>query len=87
MAKKMLKISVQLVTTEGKSRKKNVEVAPNGASVQQLCEAGKIDTRDKDFTVNGKPATLDTHVGPNDVLEAKESGQQAVAVSERPKGS
>ncbi len=82
-----LKIRVSVVPTHGKTVKQTVEVAPSGASVKEICAAGNIDTRNKDLTVNGRPAQLDTHVGPNDTLEAAERGKPVVAVSERPQGS
>lgn len=82
-----LRIPVTVTPTQGRSTEKTVEVAPSGASVKEICKAGGIDTKNKDFAVNGKPATLDTHVGPSDAIEAKDRGKPAVAVSERPQGS
>jgi hypothetical protein len=80
-----MKIKIELTGTDGK-KTKSVEVAPTGASIGEICKAAGIDPKDKDFSVNGKPATEDTHVGKDDVLAAK--GKSApVAVSARPQGS
>jgi hypothetical protein len=83
----MLRISVSVVPTHGNPVDQTVEVAPSGASVQEICKAAGIDTENKDLTVNGQPAGLRTHVGQNDVLAAKERGKPVVTTSERPRGS
>lgn len=80
-----MKIGLRVVPTQGKSTTKEVEVDASGASVAEICKAAGIDTKNMDFTVNGKPAELSTHVGSSDALEAKD--KPVVAVSERPRGS
>ncbi len=82
-----LSIKVKVVPSEGRSRTQTVKVAASGASLGEVLSAGGIDTKNKDFTINGKPATTDTHVTPDDVVQAAERGKPAVAVSERPRGS
>jgi sulfur carrier protein ThiS len=84
---KKLKINVQIVPNGGSSTKKKVEVAASGASVKEICDAAGISTKNMEFTVNGKPADLKTHVSAKDALEAKEAARPAVTVSERPSGS
>lgn len=83
----MLEISVSVVPTHGEAVNKKIKVAPSGASVAEICKAAGIDTENKDLTVNGKPADLQTHVTQDDVLQAKERGQSVVTTSERPRGS
>lgn len=80
-----MKIKIELTGTDGKQTK-TVEIAPSGASLGEICKAAGIETKDKDFTVNGKTAGLDTHVGKDDVLAAK-GAAAPVAVSARPQGS
>lgn len=79
-----MRIKIETIGADGKQTK-TVDIVETGASVNQICEKAGIDPKDKDFTVNGKPANGDTHVGRNDVLTAK--GKPAVAVSARPQGS
>lgn len=85
MAKSTMNVSVKIVPSEGKSQTKKVEVAKTGASLREICAQAGIDTKKKDFKVNGKPATLDTHVTREDVVEAKDTA--TVTVAERPQGS
>jgi hypothetical protein len=80
-----MKVKIEITGTDGKQTK-SVEIAPTGASIGEICKSAGIEAKDKDFTVNGKPATADTHVGKDDVMAAK--GRSApVAVSARPQGS
>ena len=65
-----LRITVIVVPSEGKSRKQDVEVAASGASLREVLKAAGIDPAKKDFSVNGEPATLDTHVSKEDFVEA-----------------
>lgn len=81
-----MKIGVKVVPTQGASTKLEVNMEASGASIEEVCKAAGIDTKNMDFTVNGKPAELTTHVGPKDALEAKDQ-TPVVAVSERPRGS
>lgn len=85
--KSSLKIKVKIVPSEGRSRTQTVVVAASGASLGEVLASGNIDTKNKDFTINGKPAALDTHVTPDDIVQAAERGKVPVAVSERPRGS
>lgn len=71
-----MKVKITLTGTDG-SQEKTVKVAETGATVAEICKAGKIDTANKDLTVNGKPATLETHVDKAATVE----------VSARPQGS
>jgi hypothetical protein len=82
---KKLKIEITVVPTEGKSTKKTVEVAANGAKLGAALKAAGVSAENKDLLLNGKPATLETFVGPNDKVEAR--GQAKVQVAERPAGS
>ncbi len=81
-----MKIKIELTGTDGKQTK-TVKVAETGASIEEICKSGKIETKDKDFTVNGQPADLKTHVGKNDVLAAQNRKAATVEVSARPQGS
>jgi hypothetical protein len=72
-----MKIVVKLVSVSGTSTEKPVEVTLSGATVREVCSMGEIVTDKKDLSVNGRAATLDTHVGATDKLQ----------VSERPKGA
>ena len=80
-----MKITIGITHTESQETK-SVDIAPTGASIAEICKAGGIETKDKDFTVNGKPATLDTHVGKDDILAAR-GRNPPVTVSARPQGS
>jgi len=71
-----VKVKIIVKGTEGQETR-NVDIAASGASLGEVCKAAGISTKDKDFTVDGKPATLDTHVGKN----------MPVEVSARPQGS
>lgn len=69
-----MKVKIVLIGTDGK-KTHTVDIAPTGASLAEVCKMAGIDVKDKDFTVDGKPATLDTHV------------REAAEVSARPQGS
>ena len=71
-----MKVKIVLTGTDGK-QDRTIEIAETGASLGDVLKAAGIETKDKDFTVGGKPATLDTHVGKN----------APVGVSARPQGS
>jgi len=79
-----MKVKIEIIGTDGKETKK-IDIDPSGASVAEICKAAGIEAKDKDFTVNGKPAQGDTHVGKDDVMAAK--SKPAVSVSARPQGS
>lgn len=81
-----MKIKIVLTGTDGKQTK-TVNIAPTGASIGEICKTAGIETKDKDFTVNGRPATLDTHVGKDEVLAADSRKIAPVEVSARPQGS
>lgn len=81
-----MKIKIKLTGTDN-TQTKTIEVAETGASLKEILAAAGIESKDKDFTVNGKPALLDTHVGKQDVLEAKSRKAPPVEVSARPQGS
>lgn len=80
-----MKIKIEITGTEG-TQTKTVNVAATGASVAEICKQAGIDPKGKDFTVNGKTAGADTHVGKDDVFSAKDR-TTTVAVSARPQGS
>jgi hypothetical protein len=84
---KPLKFKVRIVPVEGSSREETVEIAPSGASMEEVAKTAGLDPKNLDFTINGRPASLETHVTPDDVLEAKDRGKPAVTASERPRGS
>ncbi len=79
-----IKVEVTVVPTEGKPSTKSVEVEASGASVEQVLKSAGVSADRKDLLVNNQPATLATHVGPKDVVDAKEVKVQA---AERPQGS
>lgn len=81
-----MRIKVALISTDGK-KTKSVNIAATGATIGEICKAAGIETKDKDFTLNGKPAGLDTHVGKNDLLAAESRKAPPVEVSARPQGS
>lgn len=81
-----MRLKIEIVGTQGK-RIETVEVAPSGATVKEALEAAGIDTKNKDFTINGKIAKLESHIGPADVLTAQERAAPVVSVSARPQGS
>ena len=82
-----LKVRVQVIPTDGKPVTHNAELAATGASVKEVLSKLGIDPDKKSITMNGAPANLDTHVGPDDVLAARDAGRAPVTVSERPRGS
>jgi hypothetical protein len=88
MAKdKKLEFTITVVPTSGKSSKKKVKLSGDGVSVRSALEKAGIDSTNMEITVNGKRATLDTHITSDDVLKATAAQKSAVEVSERPKGS
>ncbi len=91
---------IEVVPTEGKSNTVSTEVKVSGASIREVLAAAGVSGDKRDLKVNGKPATLDTHIGPDDFVEvtAQNDGapyrkqgevqkQVAVQVAERPRGS
>lgn len=82
---KTFTVKVQVVSADGKPVSTSTEVEMTGASVGEVLKTAGISSKKKDLLVNGQPATLDTHVGPNDVVQAK--GEVTVQVAERPQGS
>lgn len=82
---KTFKVQIQVVPTDGKPTSTSTEVEMTGASLKEVLAAAGISSKKKDLLVNGQPATLDTHVGPDDVVQAK--GEVTVQVAERPQGS
>lgn len=79
-----LTIKVQVVPNDGKPQMRTATVAPSGASLKEVLAAAGVDTKNKNVTVNGKPADLNRHIGPSDVVAAS---AQTVQVTERPAGS
>ena len=63
-----MKVKIIVNGTEGQETR-NVDIAASGASLAEVCKAAGIETKEKDFTVDNKPATLDTHVGKNPAVE------------------
>jgi hypothetical protein len=88
MAKKTtVKVGLRIVPTGGEARMETVEVAATGASIEEICKVAGVDGKKLEFSLNGKPATLQTHVTQADLLEATDRGKAAVTASERPAGS
>lgn len=78
-------VTVQIVPTDGRSSKKSATIPATGASLREVLKSLDIDTKNKNITVNGKPADLDRHITPDDVVKAKDN--PPVQVSERPAAS
>ena len=78
-----------LIDIAGQNDKRTelADIPATGATVQAIAEAAGLDTKDKDFSVNGQPAGLDRHIGPADVQAAKEKGAAVLSISARPVGS
>lgn len=74
--KNTIEVLLAVIPLTGKKQKKEIRVAAK-ALVRQVLEAGGVDAKKKDITVDGKPATLDTKV----------SAGSKVEVAERPQGS
>ncbi len=77
-------VKIQVVPNDGKPQTKTATVSPSGASLKEVLASAGIDTKNKNITVNGKPADLDRHITSSDVVEAK---AHQVQVTERPAGS
>jgi hypothetical protein len=83
MAKpKTFSVEVTVVPTSGQAVTKTVEV-PATATLSEVLKAGNIDADKKDFTVDGKPATLETKVNSTSSVGVA----PRVKVTERPRGS
>lgn len=81
---KKIEVTVEMVSTEGKSTQTTIKIGKTGTSLKSVLEEAEISADKKDLFVNGEPATLDTHVSDKDAITAK---AVKVKVSERPQGS
>lgn len=81
-------ISVQLVITptDGDPTKKDVEVPMTGTTIADVLNASGVKPEGKDLFLNGKPATLETHVTDGQSVNAK-NRKPEVRAAERPRGS
>lgn len=79
-----LEVRVEVVPTSGKKTVKTVALEKSGASLAEVLKAAGVSAKNKDLLVNGKPATVATHVTVKDKVLAKEV---RVQVAERPAGS
>ncbi len=87
-----LTVQVEVVPVSGAVTNKIVKLQKSGASVAEVLETAGVSAKNKDLLVNGKPATLATHVTAKDSVQAKDSvsvqaKEVKVQVSERPAGS
>jgi len=78
-----LTVTVEMVPTSGTATTKTVTLEKSGASLGEVLAEAKVSAKNKDLLVNGKPATVDTHVTAGDKVGVKVN----VQVSERPAGS
>lgn len=76
-----LTVQVEVVPTSGTKTTKTVELEKSAASLGEVLATAGVSAANKDLLLNGKPATVGTHVSAKDKKELK------VQVSERPAGS
>ncbi len=81
-----MKLKIDIVGHDSK-RTEVLDVAPGGAKFKEILDTLDIDAKNKDLSVLGKPATLETMVTPADVLAAKDKGVSVLSISARPQGS
>ena len=79
-----ISVTVETVPVQGTATTKTVEVEESGASLREVLSSAGMTGENRALLVNGKPATLDTYVGPDANVKATEV---KVQVSERPRGS
>lgn len=72
-----MEVTVQVVPTQGSAGSRTVKVDKTGATLGQVLKTAGVDHHRKDMKVDGKPAGLETHVGPG----------ARITVAERPRGS
>ena len=77
MAKSEMKVSVNVVPTQGETQTKQATVPKKGATVRAALTYLETRTTNVDIQVDGQPATLDT------VINSKSK----ITVTERPQGS
>lgn len=80
-----LEVVVEVVPVSGAKTEKTVKLAASGASVAEVLKAAGVSAKNKDLLVNGKPATLETHVTAADKVGVQSKAK--VQVAERPAGS
>lgn len=79
-------VHVTIDPTSGDPSNQEVEVAMTGATLGDVLKAAGIKPDKKDLFLNGKPATLETHVTDGQKVTAQ-SPKPEVRVAERPRGS
>lgn len=94
--KKKQKVVVEMVPTEGQSTRMEVEL-PTGATVEDALKAAGIDTKNKNFEVDGNVVSADAKIADHarkPVVTAREKGERKqpappphVTASERVAGS
>lgn len=57
------KVKVEVVPTSGQATEKEVTVEGTGVSVAEFLKAADLNATFMNITVNGEPATMNTHVG------------------------
>ncbi len=83
-----LTVKVEVVGTSATAATKTAKLPKSGAALSEILEAVGVSGKNKDLTVNGKPATLQTHVGAKDSVSVQAKAKEVkVQVSERPAGS
>ena len=78
-----IRVTVVVVPTSGKPTERTVVVAPKGMTVRDVLEEAEVSAKDRDLTLNGKPATVETPVESGSEIQVK----HRVTVEERPAGS
>ena len=81
--KKKLKVTIEVVPTQGRTTKKTIKV-DSGSSLQEVLKAAGISGTSKNLTLNGKPSNLDAQVTARNLTHDK---KVKLRVSERPSGS
>lgn len=79
-----LTFKVQVAGGGSKAQTRSATVAAGGATVGEILKEAGVDTRNKNITVNGKPADLDRRLDASDIV-----GDQphTIKVTERPASS
>jgi len=84
-AARKIEVQIEMIPTEGDPTTTTVSIEPKVPLRDVLASAG-ISSEGKDFTVNGKAATLDTPVATGSKVSSRDRAVQ-VRGQERPRGS
>lgn len=73
MSNKKLNIAIQVISSDGTSNDISVVIEKTGASLAEILQQAGVATEKTNFSLNGKPITLDTHISDKINIVASEN--------------